>query len=75
MNTLDKQLKGIIEDSISKTMNIKIPIQSNEAERNLLLQIINNQAEIKREIASLRMEIAQLRSDISVIKHHHEYYC
>ena len=45
MNTLDKQLKGIIEDSISKTMNIKIPIQSNEAERNLLLQIINNQAE------------------------------
>lgn len=75
MNTLDKQLKGIIEDSISKTMNIKIPIQSNEVERNLLLQIINNQAEIKREIASLRMGIAQLRSDISVIKHHHEYYC
>ena len=43
MNTLDKQIKGVIENSISKTMNIKIPLQDNEQERNLLIQIIKEQ--------------------------------
>ena len=34
MNTLDKQLKGIIENSISRTMKIKIPLQENDNEED-----------------------------------------
>ena len=75
MNTLDKQIKGVIENSISKTMNIKIPLQNNEQERNLLIQIIREQELQKQKINSLIMAFEQLRADIMVIVHHHEYNC
>lgn len=75
MNTLDKQIKGVIENSISRTMNIKIPIQDNEQERNLLIQIIKEQELQRQKINSLRMAFEQLRADIMVIVHHHEYNC
>lgn len=75
MNTLDKQIKGVIENSISKTMNIKLPIQSNDEERNLLLHIIKEQEELKNNMKSLRIAFEQLRTDIMVIVHHHEYNC
>lgn len=75
MNTLDKQIQGIIQNSVSKTMNIKIPIQDNEQERNLLLQIIKEQEELKSNMKSLRIGFEQLRADIMVIVHHHEYNC
>ena len=55
MNTLDKQIKGVIENSISKTMNIKIPLQDNEQERNLLIQIIKEQELQRQQIKSLRI--------------------
>ena len=47
MNTLDKQIQGVIENSISKTMKIKIPLQSSDYEKNLLIQIIKNQSSIQ----------------------------
>lgn len=75
MNTLDKQIKGVIENSISKTMNIKIPLQDNEQERNLLVQIIREQELQRQKINSLIMAFEQLRADIMVIVHHHEYNC
>lgn len=75
MNTLDKQIKGVIENSISRTMNIKIPIQDNEQERNLLIQIIKEQELQRQKINSLIMAFEQLRADIMVIVHHHEYNC
>lgn len=75
MNTLDKQIKGVIENSISKTMNIKIPLQDNEQERNLLVQIIREQELQRQKINSLIMAFKQLRADIMVIVHHHEYNC
>ena len=75
MNTLDKQLKGVIENSISRTMNIKIPLQDNEQERNLLVQIIREQEIQRQKINSLIMAFEQLRADIMVIVHHHEYNC
>lgn len=75
MNTLDKQIQGVIQNSISKTMKIKIPLQNNEEERNILLQILKEQAELKQKMAMLRLSIENLRSDIAVIKHHHEYNC
>lgn len=75
MNTLDKQLKGIIENSISRTMDIKIPLQQNEQERNLLIQMIKEQELQRQQIKSLRMAFEQLRADIMVIVHHHEYNC
>lgn len=75
MNTLDKQIQGVIQNSISKTMNIKIPLQNNEEERNILLQILKEQAELKQKMTMLRLSIENLISDIAVIKHHHEYYC
>ena len=75
MNTLDKQIRGVIENSISKTMNIKIPLQDNEQERNLLIQIIREQELQRQKINSLIMAFEQLRADIMVIVHHHEYNC
>ena len=75
MNTLDKQIKGVIENSISKTMNIKIPLQDNEQERNLLVQIIREQELQRQKINSLILAFEQLRADIMVIVHHHEYNC
>ena len=75
MNTLDKQIKGVIKNSISKTMNIKIPLQDNEQERNLLIQIIREQELQRQKINSLIMAFEQLRTDIMVIVHHHEYNC
>ena len=75
MNTLDKQIKGVIENSISKTMNIKIPLQDNEQERNLLVQIIREQELQRQKINALIMAFEQLRADIMVIVYHHEYNC
>lgn len=75
MNTLDKQIKGVIENSISRTMNIKIPLQDNEQEKNLLIQIIREQELQRQKINSLIMAFEQLRADIMVIVHHHEYNC
>ena len=75
MNTLDKQIKGVIENSISRTMNIKIPLQDNEQERNLLIQIIREQELQRQKINSLIMAFEQLRTDIMVIVHPHEYNC
>lgn len=75
MNTLDKQIKGVIESSISKTMNIKIPIQENDYERNMLVEIMKEQEKQAQQIRALRMAIEQLRTDIMVIVHHHEYNC
>ena len=72
-NTIDKQIKEMIESSISRNMNIKLPIQSNEAEKNLLVQIINNQTEIIKEITSIRMCVAQLKTDVSGLKRQFEY--
>ena len=59
MNTLDKQ----------------IPLQDNEQERNLLIQIIKEQELQRQKINSLIMAFEQLRADIMVIVHHHEYNC
>ena len=75
MNTLDKQIKGVIESSVARTMNIKIPLQDNEQERNLLVQIIREQELQRQKINSLIMAFEQLRADIMVIVHHHEYNC
>ena len=75
MNTLDKQIKGVIENSISRTMKIKIPLQENDDERNLLIQIIREQELQRQKINSLIMAFEQLRADIMVIVHHHEYNC
>lgn len=75
MKTLDKQIKGVIENSISRTMNIKIPLQDNEQERILLVQIIREQELQRQKINSLIMAFEQLRADIMVIVHHHEYNC
>lgn len=75
MNTLDKQIRGVIEKSVSKTMNIKIPLQDNEQERNLLVQIIREQELQRQKINSLIMAFEQLRADIMVIVHYHEYNC
>jgi len=75
MNTLDKQLKGVIENSISRTMKIKIPLQENDNERNLLMQIIREQEIQEQQIKALRIAFEQLRADIMVIVHHHEYNC
>ena len=75
MNTLDKQLKGVIENSISRTMKIKIPLQENDNERNLLMQIIQEQEIQEQQIKALRIVFEQLRADIMVIVHHHEYNC
>ena len=58
-----------------KTMNIKIPLQDNEQERNLLVQIIREQELQRQKINSLIMAFEQLRTDIMVIVHHHEYNC
>ena len=73
-NTIDKQIKEMIESSISRNMNIKLPIQSNEAEKNLLVQIINNQTEIIKESTSIRICVAQLKTDVSGLKRQFEYY-
>ena len=75
MNTLDKQLKGVIENSISRIMKIKIPLQENDNERNLLMQIIREQEIQEQQIKALRIAFEQLRADIMVIVHHHEYNC
>ena len=75
MNTLDKQIKGAIENSISRTMKIKIPLQENDDERNLLVQIIREQELQRQKINSLILAFEQLRADIMVIVHHHEYNC
>ena len=75
MNTLDKQIKGVIENSISRTMNIKIPLQDNEQERNLLIQVIREQELQRQKINSLIMAFEQLRTDIMVLVHHNEYNC
>lgn len=75
MNTLDKQIQGVIQNSISKTMNIKLPVQYSEQEKNILLQILTEQRELKQRIALLGFSVESLRNDIAVIKHHHEYYC
>lgn len=75
MNTLEKQLKGVIENSISRTMKIKIPLQENDNERNLLMQIIREQEIQEQQIKALRIAFEQLRADIMVIVHHHEYNC
>lgn len=75
MNTLDKQIKGVIENSISRTMNIKIPLQNNDNERNLLIEIMKEQKMQEQQIRSLKIAIEQLKSDIAVIVHHHEYNC
>ena len=75
MNTLDKQLNGIIEKSVLNSINIKIPIENTTNEENILNKIMYKQIEIEQQIKSLRISIEKLRTDISVIKHHHEYNC
>ena len=54
MNTLEKQLQGIIQNSVSKTMNIKIPLQENTEDRNLLLQVLKAQVKIQEDIKRIQ---------------------
>ena len=75
MNTLDKQIQGVIKNSIAKTMNIKIPVQYSEQEQNTLLQILTEQRELIQKITLLGFKVETLINDIAVIKHHHEYNC
>lgn len=75
MNTIGKQIEGLIQDSVSRTMNIKLPLQDNDQERNMLIEIMKEQERQKQQIRALRIAVEQLRSDISVIVHHHEYNC
>ena len=53
MKSLDKQIQDIIQDSVSKTMNIKVPLQSNMEERNLLLEILRNQERLNKKMQSI----------------------
>lgn len=62
-----------IENSISKTMNIKIPLQSDDYEKNLLIQIIKNQSSIQEQIIILKALIFQLMTliiKIMEVGHH-----
>ena len=76
MNTLGKQLEGIIEKNLQKTMNIKIPINVDDINNdNLLMKVYLEQQEQRKQLSYIRFMIDQLRSDIQKIVHHHEYNC
>ena len=73
MKTLDKQLQGIIQNSVSKTMNIKIPLQENTEDRNLLLQVLKTQEKIQEDIKRIQVSLSTMSSQINVLNHHHDY--
>lgn len=73
MNTIGKQIEGLIQDSVSRTMNIKLPLQDNDQERNMLIEILKEQETLKQAIHSLIRQVYQLNSDIETIVHHHSY--
>ncbi len=62
MNTLDKQLQGIIQNSVSRTMNIKIPLQENTEDRNLLLQVLKTQEKIQEDIKRIQVSLSTMSS-------------
>lgn len=74
-NSLGNQLKGIIEESLSQTMSIKVPISTNESDRDLLIQIAREQQLLAKEIRKLQMQMHILDTDIQTIVHHHRYNC
>lgn len=69
MNTLEKQLQGIIQNSVSKTMNIKIPLQENTEDRNLLLQVLKAQVKIQEDIKRIQVSLSTMSSQINVLNH------
>ena len=73
MKTLEKQLQGIIQNSVSKTMNIKIPLQENTDDRNLLLQVLKAQVKIQEDIKRIQVSLSTMSSQINVLTHHHDY--
>lgn len=73
MNTLEKQLQGIIEKNVAKTMNIKIPLQENTEDRNLLVQVLRVQTKIQEDIKRIQVSLSTMSSQINVLNHHHDY--
>lgn len=73
MNTLEKQLQGIIEKNVAKTMNIKIPLQENTEDRNLLVQVLRVQMKIQEDIKRIQVSLSTMSSQINVLNHHHDY--
>ena len=63
MKSLDKQIQDIIQDSVSKTINIKVPLQSNMEERNLLLEILRNQERLNKKMESIYENINHEQSN------------
>ena len=68
-----KQLQGIIQNSVSRTMNIKIPLQENTEDRNLLLQVLKAQVKIQEDIKRIQVSLSTMSSQINVLNHHHDY--
>lgn len=73
MNTLEKQLQGIIEKNVAKTMNIKIPLQGNTEDKNLLVQVLRVQMKIQEDIKRIQVSLSTMSSQINVLNHHHDY--
>lgn len=74
MKSLDKQIQDIIQDSVSRTMNIKVPLQSNIEERNLLLEILRNQERLNKKIESIYIKIAMMNNQIDKIPTKDDFY-
>lgn len=74
MESLDKQIQDIIQDSVSRTMNIKVPLQSNIEERNLLLEILRNQERLNKKIESIYIKIAMMDNQIDKIPTKDDFY-
>ena len=73
IKTLEKQLQGIIQSSVSKTMNIKIPLQENTEDRNLLLQVLKAQVKIQEDIKRIQVSLSTMSIQRNVLNHHHDY--
>lgn len=74
MKSLDSQLQGIIQNSISRTMNIKVPIQKNDQERNLLNEIIETQKNILIELENIKAVTRVIANNINMKNHSYDYY-
>lgn len=74
MKSLDSQLQGIIQNSISRTMNIKVPIQKNDEERNLLKEIIETQKIMQMEIENIKATTKLIVNNMNIANFSYDYY-
>lgn len=74
MKSLDNQLQGIIQNSISRTMNIKVPIQKNDEERNLLKEIIETQKIMQMEIENIKATTRLIVNNMDISNRSYDYY-